>query len=82
MNVPHETAHHAGAVHDEATLKGYMIGFALSVVLTAIPFWLVMSGAIASKPRTGIATKASKPAISIRSNWTLCCSPSCAPQAT
>jgi len=58
MNVPHETAHHAGAVHDEATLKGYMIGFALSVVLTAIPFWLVMSGAIASKPVTAVAITA------------------------
>ncbi|CAN5132024.1 cytochrome o ubiquinol oxidase subunit IV [soil metagenome] len=31
--------------HEEAhgSLKGYWIGFALSVVLTAIPFWLVMT---------------------------------------
>jgi len=31
--------------HDEAhgSRKGYWIGFALSVVLTAIPFWLVMT---------------------------------------
>ena len=31
--------------HDEAahgTLKSYLIGFVLSAVLTAIPFWLVM----------------------------------------
>ncbi len=32
-----------------ATRKGYLIGFGLSVVLTAIPFWLVMSGVISSK---------------------------------
>ena len=39
------------AVHDEhgdsaphGTLRGYLIGFVLSVVLTAIPFALVMSG--------------------------------------
>ncbi len=25
-----------------ATLGGYLIGFVLSVILTAIPFWLVM----------------------------------------
>jgi cytochrome o ubiquinol oxidase operon protein cyoD len=40
----HDPAHdHA---HDDigyhATLRGYMTGFILSVVLTAIPFWLVM----------------------------------------
>ena len=31
--------------HDEAhgSRRGYWIGFALSVVLTAIPFWLVMT---------------------------------------
>jgi len=32
--------HDDGAYH--ATTKGYLIGFVLSVVLTAIPFWLVM----------------------------------------
>ena len=32
-------------VHEEShgSRKGYMIGFGLSVVLTAIPFWLVMT---------------------------------------
>jgi cytochrome o ubiquinol oxidase operon protein cyoD len=30
-----------GASH--STFKGYMTGFVLSVVLTAIPFWLVMA---------------------------------------
>ncbi len=32
--------HGNGATH--ATLKGYLTGFVLSVILTAIPFWLVM----------------------------------------
>jgi cytochrome o ubiquinol oxidase operon protein cyoD len=32
--------HGDGASH--STLKGYMTGFVLSVILTAIPFWLVM----------------------------------------
>jgi cytochrome o ubiquinol oxidase operon protein cyoD len=31
---------HGGAPH--ATLRGYLVGFVLSVLLTAIPFWLVM----------------------------------------
>ena len=39
--------------HQEAASHGsrktYLIGFALSVVLTAIPFWLVMAGRIESK---------------------------------
>ncbi len=43
------TAHHdpSHADHDDtgyhATVKGYVTGFLLSVVLTAIPFWLVMA---------------------------------------
>jgi cytochrome o ubiquinol oxidase operon protein cyoD len=46
-------ADHAGSHHDDhddigyhATVKGYVRGFALSVLLTAIPFWLVMSGVL------------------------------------
>lgn len=35
-----------GASH--GTLKGYVIGFILAVVLTAIPFWLVMAKVIPS----------------------------------
>lgn len=49
-------AHHAGHDdshgHDEgphSTLSGYMIGFMLSVVLTAIPFWLVIAKVIADR---------------------------------
>src|SRR3546814_10908872 len=33
------------------TLKGYMTGFLLSVVLTAIPFWIVM-GDVFRSPET------------------------------
>jgi cytochrome o ubiquinol oxidase subunit IV len=33
--------HDDGMPH--ATLKGYLTGFVLSVILTAIPFWLVMA---------------------------------------
>lgn len=36
----HHTAHHTEA--DHGSLKTYTIGFLLSVILTAIPFWLVM----------------------------------------
>lgn len=32
--------------------KSYLIGFGLSVVLTAIPFWLVMTGALGSAQAT------------------------------
>ncbi|WP_092423796.1 cytochrome o ubiquinol oxidase subunit IV [Devosia crocina] len=33
--------------HNHGTRRSYLIGFALSVVLTAIPFWLVMADVIA-----------------------------------
>ena len=46
MSAAH-TEHHDDHDHDDlgyhATVKGYAIGFLLSVVLTAIPFWLVMA---------------------------------------
>jgi cytochrome o ubiquinol oxidase operon protein cyoD len=38
--------HEDGAPH--STVKGYVIGFVLSVILTAIPFWLVMNNVIAN----------------------------------
>ena len=41
------TSHEHHDEHDDvgyhATVKGYVVGFLLSVVLTAIPFWLVMA---------------------------------------
>jgi cytochrome o ubiquinol oxidase operon protein cyoD len=46
---PHVTPTQPGHGDDDGvhvTLRGYLTGFGLSVVLTAIPFWLVMSGVI------------------------------------
>ena len=47
---------HGGAPH--GSFRGYLIGFVLSVILTAIPFWLVMSGAIDNKQATAIVIMA------------------------
>jgi cytochrome o ubiquinol oxidase operon protein cyoD len=47
---------HGGAAH--GSFRGYLIGFVLSVILTAIPFWLVMSGAIDNKQATAIVIMA------------------------
>lgn len=61
---PGPAGHGSGhAHHDEhgaghGTLRDYLIGFGLSVVLTAIPFWLVMSGVIASKQATALTIMA------------------------
>ena len=43
----HSATDHQGheAGHGHGSRKGYLTGFALSAVLTAIPFWLVMTGA-------------------------------------
>jgi cytochrome o ubiquinol oxidase operon protein cyoD len=45
-------AHGTAPVH--ATLKGYLTGFVLSIVLTAIPFWLVMTKAMGGSTALGI----------------------------
>lgn len=39
----------AVAIEGHGSKKSYLVGFALSAVLTFIPFWLVMSGAIADR---------------------------------
>ena len=49
--------HHEGG-HAHGTFSSYMLGFVLSVVLTAIPFWLVMSGALPSKQVTALVIMA------------------------
>jgi cytochrome o ubiquinol oxidase operon protein cyoD len=36
--------HAHGDTHGHGSMRSYLLGFALSVVLTAIPFWLVMAG--------------------------------------
>ncbi|WP_448950819.1 cytochrome o ubiquinol oxidase subunit IV [Labrys neptuniae] len=50
----HEDPHHDGHGSSHATRKSYLIGFGLSVVLTFIPFWLVMTGALESKVATSL----------------------------
>ena len=47
----HDPHHAAAAGH--GSLRDYLIGFSLSVVLTAIPFWLVMERPLANGP-TGL----------------------------
>ncbi len=51
---PHVHSHDHGHDHGDAphgSFKSYMIGFVLSVILTAIPFWLVM-GEVLPNPKT------------------------------
>lgn len=43
---------HGGGSH--STLKGYTIGFVLAVILTAIPFWLVMHHVIEKSSTLGL----------------------------
>ena len=45
---------HGDDVQVHFSLRGYLVGFALSVILTAIPFWLVMAKVIPSPTVTGI----------------------------
>ena len=42
----HETDHLGHEAHNHGSFKSYMIGFVLSVILTAIPFALVMTGVL------------------------------------
>ena len=57
-----ETEQHAGETGDDhdhgdhapSTLKGYTTGFILSVILTAIPFWLVMGQVFESSTTTAL----------------------------
>ena len=58
MSAPAHTAAHGHGAHDghdahhddgpvsHSTFKGYMTGFVLAVILTAIPFWLVYTHAM------------------------------------
>jgi cytochrome o ubiquinol oxidase operon protein cyoD len=51
MSASHENLdpalHSHGDEHGHGSARSYLVGFVLSVILTAIPFWLVMSGAAA-----------------------------------
>jgi len=46
----HDASHDDHSSH--GTFRSYMTGFGLSVILTAIPFWLVMSGVLGSAQAT------------------------------
>ncbi|MCY4756490.1 cytochrome o ubiquinol oxidase subunit IV [Pelomonas aquatica] len=56
MAADHAHAHHDDH-HDDGgfhvSFKGYATGFILSVILTAIPFWLVMAKVLPSPKMTG-----------------------------
>ncbi|NUB25895.1 cytochrome o ubiquinol oxidase subunit IV [Azospirillum brasilense] len=56
----HAEEHHGHGEHEGAhgTLGSYLIGFVLSVILTVIPFWLVMDGTILDKNMTVMAIMA------------------------
>lgn len=54
QNGDHHGEHHADADAYHATVKGYAIGFLLSVVLTALPFWLVMGKLLPSEHATAL----------------------------
>ena len=49
---------HHGDSHDDGdfhvSFKGYVAGFILSVILTAIPFWLVMAKVLPTPKMTGL----------------------------
>jgi cytochrome o ubiquinol oxidase subunit IV len=50
-----DAQHHDGA---HGTFKSYVTGFVLSVILTAIPFWLVMGGVLNDTVITSIVIMA------------------------
>ncbi len=56
----HVHGHHDAPAPDggHGSRRGYVIGFLLSAVLTAIPFWLVMTGAIANAQTAAIIVTA------------------------
>ena len=60
MSDTHEHHDHDDHHHDDGTggvhvsVKGYVTGFVLSVILTAIPFWIVMTKAIPSSGITAL----------------------------
>ncbi|AQR75227.1 cytochrome o ubiquinol oxidase subunit IV [Sphingomonas sp. LM7] len=47
-------AHGHAQAHGHLSRRGYLIGFLLSVVLTAVPFWLVMTGVLQDAQTTAI----------------------------
>lgn len=54
----HADGHHDDHGGGHGSMRDYTIGFLLSVVLTAIPFWLVMTDAVASKQTAALVLMA------------------------
>ena len=52
----HGHGDHAVAELPHASARDYAVGFVASVILTAIPFWLVMSGTFSAAVTGGIIT--------------------------
>jgi len=50
----HDEHGHADEGHGAITLRGYLTGFVLSVVLTVIPFWLVMGNTLSNSGLTAL----------------------------
>ncbi|CAN7368568.1 cytochrome o ubiquinol oxidase subunit IV [Bosea sp. LjRoot9] len=49
---------HGDHVEAHGSFRGYLTGFLLSVVLTAIPFWLVMNNVLDNKQATALVIMA------------------------
>ncbi|TPW26834.1 cytochrome o ubiquinol oxidase subunit IV [Pararhizobium mangrovi] len=54
----HADGHHEGDAIGHGSRRGYLIGFGLAVVLTVIPFWLVMGNVLDSALATAILVMA------------------------
>ena len=54
----HASHGHDDMAHGEISLSGYLTGFVLSVVLTAVPFYLVMTGLLGDKQSTALVITA------------------------
>lgn len=54
LAVPERGLHDHEAGHSHGTYRSYLIGFVLSVFLTAIPFWLVMSGVLPAQATAAV----------------------------
>ena len=54
----HASHGHGDMAHGEISLSGYLTGFVLSVVLTAVPFYLVMTGLLGDKQSTALVITA------------------------
>lgn len=54
----HDGDHHGHDHGSHGSLRDYLIGFFLSVILTAVPFWLVMTNAIPDRQATALVVMA------------------------